>query len=83
MLIGLIAIVSGIAAMILGGAMLAGSVPADPIMLAVVVIAGVCSAICGYLATQGGSPVEMPGGETIFGAPHQPERPSPHRAAEE
>jgi hypothetical protein len=69
--------------MILGGAMLAGSVPADPIMLAVVVIAGVCSVTCGYLATHGGSPVEMPGGETIFGAPRQPERPSPHRASDE
>jgi hypothetical protein len=63
--------------------MLGGSVPADPIVLAVVVIAGVCSAICGYLATERGSPVEMPGGETILGAPRQPERPSPHRVVEE
>jgi hypothetical protein len=83
MLLGLIAIVTGIGAMILGGAMFAGSVPADPIMLAVLVIAGVCSAICGYLATQGGAPVEMPGGETIFDAPRQPERPSPHRTLDE
>jgi hypothetical protein len=83
MLLGLIAIVSGIVAMILGGAMLAGSGPADPIMLAVVLIAGLCSAICGYLATHRGSPVEMPGGETIFGAPRQPERPSSHGAIEE
>jgi len=34
------------------------------------------------LATRRGSPVEMPGGETIFGAPRQPERPSPHRRVE-
>ena len=79
MLLGLIAIVTGVGALILGGTMLFGSVPVDPIMLAVLVIAGVCSAICGYLANQRGSPVEMPGGETIFGAPPQPERPSPHR----
>ena len=45
--------------------MLTGPMPADPIVLAVEVIAGICSAICGYLATQRGSPVEMPGGETI------------------
>jgi hypothetical protein len=79
MLFGLIAIVTGIGAMILGGAMFSGWVSADPIMLAIAVIAGVCSAICGYAATEGGSPVEMPGGETIFGAPPQPDRPSPHR----
>ena len=83
MLLGLIAIVTGLGALILGGTMLAGSAPGDPIMLAVLVIAGGCSAICGYLATHSGSPVEMPGGETIPGAPRQPERPSPHRAVEE
>jgi hypothetical protein len=83
MLLGLTAILSGIVAMILGGAMLSGWMAGEPIMLAVVVIAGACSAICGYLATEGRSPVEMPGGETIFGAPRQPERPSPHRAVDE
>jgi hypothetical protein len=83
MLLSLIAIVTGISALILGGTMLGGPVPADPIMLAVLVIAGICSAICGYLATEGGSQVEMPGGETIFGDPRQPERPSLHRAVEE
>jgi len=83
MLLASIAIFTGIGAMILGGTLLGGSVPVDPIMLAIVVIAGVCSAICGFLATTRGSPVEMPGGETIFGAPRQPERPSPHRTVEE
>ena len=83
MLLSLIAIVTGIGAMILGTAMRAGWVPADPILLAVAVIACVCSAICGYLATTRGSPVEMPGGEAIIGAPRQPERPSPHRAVGE
>jgi hypothetical protein len=34
------------------------------------------------LAGRRGSPVEMPGGETIIGAPCQPE-PSPQRAVEE
>jgi hypothetical protein len=31
------------------------------------------------LAAGRGSPVEMPGGGTIFCSPPQPERPSPHR----
>ncbi len=35
------------------------------------------------LAAWRGSLVEMPGGETIFDAPRQPERPSPHRPVEE
>jgi hypothetical protein len=41
-------------------------------------------AVAGLLVTRRGSPVEMAGGETIFGAPPpQPERPSPHRAFDE
>jgi hypothetical protein len=47
---------------------------------AVIVIAAIIAA--GVLATRRGSPVEMPGGDTIFDAPRQPERPSPHRAVE-
>ena len=46
---------------------------------AVIVIAAIIAA--GVLATRRGSPVEMPGGETIF-ASRQPERPTPHRAVE-
>ena len=48
-------------------------------------IAGILGLIAAawLLATRRGSPVEMPGGETIPGAPRQPERPSPHRVAEE
>jgi hypothetical protein len=39
-------------------------------------------AVAWLFAIRRGSPVEMPGGETIFDAPQQPERPSPHRAVE-
>ena len=40
--------------------------------------AGIIGAIiaAGLFATRRGSPVEMPGGETIFDAPPQPEQPS-------
>jgi hypothetical protein len=48
-------------------------------VLAAAGIIGLIAAVW-LLATRRGSPVEMPGGETIFGARPQPERPSPHRA---
>jgi len=79
MLLSLVAIVAGAFTVITGAAMLAGFVPLEPVMVAIVVITGVGSAICAYLSNSRGPPVEMPGGETIFGAPRQPERPSPHR----
>ncbi len=82
MLLGLTAIVAGAFTVIIGAAMLAGFLPLEPVMVAVVVITGVGSAICAYLGSSRGPPVEMPGGETIFGAPRQPERPSPHRTIE-
>jgi hypothetical protein len=51
--------------------------------------AGIIATIVAILALawhrgwgEGGSSVEMPGGETIFDAPRQPERPSPHRPFE-
>jgi sugar phosphate permease len=49
------------------------------------VMAGIIGLIAAVwmLATRRGSPVEMPGGETIFGSPSQPERPSPQRTVEE
>jgi hypothetical protein len=50
--------------------------------LAIAGIIGLIAAVW-LFATQRGPPVEMPGGETIFGAPRQPERPSPHRVSEE
>jgi len=50
--------------------------------LAAAGIIGLVAAVW-LFATRRGSPVEMPGGETIFDAPRQPERPSPHRAVEE
>jgi hypothetical protein len=45
--------------------------------LAAAGIIGLIAAVW-FVATRRGSPVEMPGGETIFGAPRQPERPTPH-----
>jgi hypothetical protein len=48
-------------------------------------IAGIIGLIAAVwlLATGRSPPVEMPGGETIIGAPRQPERPLPHRPVEE
>jgi hypothetical protein len=53
------------------------------IILLIAVVASTLAGLVWLLVTQRGSPVEMPGGETIFGAPRQPERPSPHRSVEE
>jgi hypothetical protein len=50
--------------------------------LAIAGIIGLIGAVW-HFATSCGSPVEMPGGETIFDAPRQPERPSPHRPVDE
>jgi hypothetical protein len=57
----------------------------------VAIVAGAFTVITGAAMLAGFVPlkpvmvavvVEMPGGETIFGAPRQPERPSPHRTVD-
>ena len=66
---------------------LTASVPArDPRRMDwVLVTVGIAGAIvvAALVANRRGSPVEMPGGETIFDAPPQFERPSPHRTLDE
>ena len=60
--------------------MLAGMDWLAILLIAIATPAVLCAAGWAFVGwCEGNRPVEMPDGETIFGAPRQPERPSPHR----